>query len=117
MFLAAELIAKKRERKKLSEEEIRFLVSEFTSGSIPDYQMAAFLMAAFIHGLDRRETFFLTLAMLESGRVFDLTSISVPKIDKHSTGGVGDKVSLILAPRSEERRVGKECRSRWSPYH
>ena len=98
MFLAAELIAKKRDRKKLSEEEIRFLVSEFTSGSISDYQMAAFLMAAFIRGLDRRETFFLTLAMLESGRVFDLSSISVPKIDKHSTGGVGDKISLILAP-------------------
>jgi len=98
MFLAAELIAKKRDGKRLSEEEISFLVSEFTGGSIPDYQMAAFLMAAFIRGLDRRETSFLTRAMLKSGRAFNLSSISVPKVDKHSTGGVGDKVSLILAP-------------------
>ncbi|MGH8003380.1 MAG: thymidine phosphorylase, partial [Limisphaerales bacterium] len=98
MFLAAELIAKKRDGKRLSEEEIDFLVSEFTGGSIPDYQMAAFLMAAFIRGLDRRETSFLTRAMLDSGRRFDLSSLSIPKVDKHSTGGVGDKVSLVLAP-------------------
>ncbi len=97
MFLAAELIAKKRDGKKLSEEEISFLVSEFTSGAIPDYQMAAFLMAAFIRELDRMETYYLTKAMLESGRRFDLSSISIPKVDKHSTGGVGDKVSLVLA--------------------
>ncbi len=98
MFLTAELIAKKRDGKKLSEEEISFLVSEFTSAAIPDYQMAAFLMAAFIQGLDRRETYYLTKAMLESGRSFDLSSIKLPRVDKHSTGGVGDKVSLILAP-------------------
>ncbi len=98
MFLTAGIIAKKRDGKKLSEEEIGFLVSEFTGGSIPDYQMAAFLMAAFIRGLDRRETSFLTRAMLDSGRRFDLSSLGVPKVDKHSTGGVGDKVSLVLAP-------------------
>ncbi|MGE5692464.1 MAG: thymidine phosphorylase, partial [Candidatus Zixiibacteriota bacterium] len=98
MFLTAEIIAKKRDGKRLSEEEISFLVSEFTGGSIPDYQMAAFLMAAFIRGLDRRETSSLTKAMLESGRRFDLSSLSAPKVDKHSTGGVGDKISLVLAP-------------------
>ncbi len=98
MFLVSELIAKKRDGKHLSEEEIGFLVSEFTGGSLPDYQMASFLMAAFIRGLDRRETSFLTRAMLDSGRRFDLASLPVPKVDKHSTGGVGDKVSLVLAP-------------------
>jgi pyrimidine-nucleoside phosphorylase len=98
MFLTAEIIAKKRDGKRLSEEEIGFFVSEFTGGSIPDYQMAAFLMAAFIRGLDRRETSSLTKAMLESGRKFDLSLITAPKVDKHSTGGVGDKVSLVLAP-------------------
>jgi len=99
MFLTAcELIAKKRDGKRLSEEEIAYIVSEFTAGSIPDYQMAAFLMAAFIRGLDRKETYSLTKAMLESGRSFDLSSIKLPRVDKHSTGGVGDKVSLILAP-------------------
>ncbi len=98
MFLVAELIAKKRDGKRLSEEEIGYFVTEFTGGSIPDYQMAAFLMAAFIRGMDRRETSFLTRAMLNSGRRFDLSSILVPKVDKHSTGGVGDKVSLVLAP-------------------
>lgn len=98
MFLTAEFIAKKRDGKRLSEEEISFLVSEFTSGTIPDYQMAAFLMAAFIRRLDRMETYYLTKAMLESGRRFDLSSIPIPKVDKHSTGGVGDTVSLVLAP-------------------
>ncbi len=98
MFLTAEIIAKKRDGKRLSEEEISFLVSEFTGGSLPDYQMAAFLMAAFTRGLDRGETSFLTRAMLDSGRKFDLSSLPVPKVDKHSTGGVGDKVSLVLAP-------------------
>lgn len=98
MFLTAEIIAKKRDGKRLAEEEIGFLVSEYVGGSIPDYQMAAFLMAAFVRGLDRRETYFLTKSMLESGRVFDLSSLTAPKVDKHSTGGVGDKVSLVLAP-------------------
>src|SRR5574341_1996859 len=97
-MLVTQLIAKKRDGRTLSEVEIDYLVSGYTIGKIPDYQFSAFLMAAYIRGLDGKETFNLTKAMLNSGKTVDLSSISSPKIDKHSTGGVGDKVSLILAP-------------------
>ncbi len=93
-----ELIRKKREAEKLSYEEIDFLVSGYTKGKIPDYQFSAFLMAAFINGLDKQETSALTKAMLYSGKVLSLSEIPGLKVDKHSTGGVGDKTSLILAP-------------------
>jgi len=92
------IIATKRDGKKLRREEIDFLISDFTSGKIPDYQMSAFLMAVCINGMDEEETHFLTESMLHSGQILDLSFIDAPKIDKHSTGGVGDKVSLILAP-------------------
>ncbi|MFQ5869786.1 MAG: thymidine phosphorylase [Candidatus Zixiibacteriota bacterium] len=92
------IIATKRDGKKLRREEIDFLISDFTSGKIPDYQMSAVLMAVCINGMDEEETRFLTESMLHSGQVLDLSFIDAPKIDKHSTGGVGDKVSLILAP-------------------
>jgi pyrimidine-nucleoside phosphorylase len=97
-MLVSQLIAKKRDGRTLSEAEINYLVSGYTKGEIPDYQFSAFLMAAYLRGLDGQETFSLAKAMLNSGKIVDLSIIYSPKIDKHSTGGVGDKVSLILAP-------------------
>jgi len=94
-----EIISKKRDKKKLTSEEIEYFVSGYTTkGTIPDYQMSALLMAIFLNGLDAEEIFDLTLTMMRSGKVMDLSFIPGTKVDKHSTGGVGDKVSLILAP-------------------
>src|SRR5271156_6428295 len=95
---AVNLIRKKRDSGEHSREEIDFLISGYTSGDIPDYQMAAWLMATWIRGLNRSETAALTEAMLYSGEVVTLDRIPGKKVDKHSTGGVGDKTSLILAP-------------------
>ncbi len=92
------LIRKKREGFKLSDDEISYLIKAYTAGKIPDYQMSAMLMAMFLNGLDEMESTSLTENMLHSGTVLDLSDIAGKKIDKHSTGGVGDKVSLILAP-------------------
>lgn len=93
-----EIISKKRDKKKLTSEEIEYFVSGYTKGTIPDYQMSALLMAIFLNGMDAEEIFGLTLSMMRSGKVMDLSFIPGTKVDKHSTGGVGDKVSLILAP-------------------
>ncbi len=93
-----EIIRKKRDGKNLEENEIDFLISSYTKNKIPDYQFSAFLMAAFLNGMNKEETSSLTKAMLYSGKVINLKSIPGVKIDKHSTGGVGDKTSLILAP-------------------
>lgn len=93
-----EIIKKKRDGKSLTESEINFLISEYTSNNIPDYQMSAFLMAGFINGFSKNETAWLTKAMLYSGSVLNFNHINGKKIDKHSTGGVGDKTSLIIAP-------------------
>ncbi len=93
-----DLIRKKRDAYQLSKEEIRYLISEYSKGNIPDYQFSAFLMAVYFQGMDFQETTNLTQAMMDSGKSLDLSNIKKPKIDKHSTGGVGDKVSLILAP-------------------
>ncbi len=83
---------------KLTQDEVRFLVNGYLSGTVTEYQMSAFLMAVYFQKMDFEETSFLTDCMLHSGRVVDLSSIPGIKVDKHSTGGVGDKVSLILAP-------------------
>jgi len=93
-----ELIGKKRDKKRLSKEEIEYFVSGYTKGIVPDYQASALLMAIFLNGMDTEEIFNLTSSMMRSGEVLDLSSIPGVKVDKHSTGGVGDKVSLILAP-------------------
>jgi pyrimidine-nucleoside phosphorylase len=92
------LIRKKRDCQTLTEDEIEYLVRAYTDEVIPDYQMSAFLMASFLNGLNTGEAAALTRSMLHSGIVVDLSNIPGKKVDKHSTGGVGDKLSLILAP-------------------
>ncbi|MCX7957257.1 MAG: thymidine phosphorylase [Endomicrobia bacterium] len=93
-----EIIAKKRDKKKLTRQELEFIVKNYTEGTLPDYQMSAFLMAAYINSLSEEETIWLTEIMLKSGKNLNLKDIDLPKVDKHSTGGVGDGVSIILAP-------------------
>jgi len=95
---AVDIIIKKRDGNKLTEKEIDFMVKGYTSGDIPDYQMSSFLMAIYFKGMDDYETSFLTKSMLNSGDILDLSSIDGIKVDKHSTGGVGDKTSLVVAP-------------------
>jgi pyrimidine-nucleoside phosphorylase len=98
MMLATRLIERKRDGGRIEPGEWHSLARAYAAGHIPDYQMAAFLMACFLRGLDRAETSALTDAMLRSGDTLDLSDLEAPRIDKHSTGGVGDKVSIILAP-------------------
>ena len=95
---AVDIIMKKRDGYKLSKEEIEFMVNGFTDGSIENYQMSSFTMAIYFRGMDDEEATYLTQAMLHSGDVLDLSEINGLKVDKHSTGGVGDKTSLVVAP-------------------
>lgn len=93
-----EIIKLKRNNSALTREQIDFFINGYLKGDVTDYQMSAFLMATYTNGMNDEETFFLTEIMLYSGVVVDLSHIDMPKVDKHSTGGVGDKTSLILAP-------------------
>lgn len=95
---AVELIQRKRDRGILTDDEIAWLIGSYTSGAVTDYQMAAMAMAIFLNGLEPSELVEWTRAMLHSGDVLDFSDITLPKVDKHSTGGVGDKVSIPLAP-------------------
>ncbi len=93
-----EIIAKKRDGKELNKEDIKYFVTEYTKGNITDYQAAALVMAIYINGMNKEETTNLTLEMANSGEILDLSKISDRVIDKHSTGGVGDKITIVLMP-------------------
>ena len=93
-----DLIEKKKNNKSLTKDEIKYIINSYVKDEIKDYQMSSLLMAICINGLSSEETFYLTEAMLESGNIIDLSSVKGIKVDKHSTGGVGDKTTLIIAP-------------------
>ena len=93
-----DVILKKRNNLELNKEEIDFFINGFTEGTIPDYQASALLMAIYFNGMNKRETADLTMAMAKSGDRLDLSKINGIKVDKHSTGGVGDKTTILLAP-------------------
>ncbi len=105
-MLPIEVITKKRNKISLTPEEIELIINGFTTGKIPDYQMSAFLMAGYLNGFSSEETYALTNSMIRSGRTVDFSDCDFPTVDKHSTGGVGDKTSIILGPLVAACEVG-----------
>ena len=97
-MIVPRIIERKRDGGRISDAEWQELIAAYTAGKVPDYQMSALLMAIFFRGLDGEEMYALTDSMLATGSVLDLAHLKVPRLDKHSTGGVGDKVSLVIAP-------------------
>ncbi len=111
------LIAKKRDGQALTSDEIDWIVTGYAAGTIPDYQMSAWAMAVLLRGMDDRETTDLTLAMARSGTMLDLHDLAPLTVDKHSTGGVGDKTTLLLAPTSSRlRSASGEDERTWSGF-
>ena len=109
---AVDIIIKKRDHQELTRDEIEFFVQGYTRGEIPDYQAAAWAMAVLLNGMTPRETTDLTLAMAHSGEVLDLSGVVPIAVDKHSTGGVGDKTTLVIAPAVGARYAPAGARAR-----
>ena len=93
-----DIIEKKRDDLVLTEQEISYIIRNYSEGNLPDYQMSALLMAIYFNGMNKEETSYLVREMLQSGDVIDLSKLKGVKLDKHSTGGVGDKTSLVVGP-------------------
>ena len=107
-----DIIAKKRDKKELSKEEIEYFVNGYTNGEVTDYQAAALIMAIFINGMTDLELYDLTFSMASSGEILDLSEFGENVVDKHSTGGVGDKVSIALLPIVASLR-NTSCQNVW----
>lgn len=107
-----DIIAKKRDKKELSKDDIEYFVNGYTNGEVTDYQAAALIMAIFINGMTDLELYDLTFSMASSGEILDLSEFGENVVDKHSTGGVGDKVSIALLPIVASLR-NTSCKNVW----